>query len=485
MKLHTKLIISLITGLVVVMVIAQVVQYTRITQLIAGLENDNIELLKKREEGFAKNIFRAIDRAVAGSLERGEMEKFTKLLAAQQNTEGLLEFSLHDENGVANYSSDPAFLKKTIPDDIRKKLDKKPEMLLTWSDDAIEIFNPQIINGDCIRCHTAWQEGKIGGITHFRFSLDSLSKAKELAATGLADIKTDIITNYILTLVAIVFVLVLTTYLLIKKLVGRPLKSLSDRFNTIVHHVNHTAEKVSDSARELADGSLNQSSALEQTSSSLEEMSAMTRQNAENAENADKLMQEANQVIHTANRSMAELIQSMGEISAASDETSNIIRTIDEIAFQTNLLALNAAVEAARAGEAGAGFGVVADEVRNLAMRAAAAAKNTEALIDETLKKVEDGTTLASKTNESFKEVAQSAGKVANLLNEIAGASNEQAQGIGMTSLAVEELDKVSQQNAANATESTKISDEMKSQAKQVELMIQELTGLIDGRRKY
>jgi methyl-accepting chemotaxis protein len=148
-------------------------------------------------------------------------------------------------------------------------------------------------------------------------------------------------------------------------------------------------------------------------------MASMTRQNAENSAQADNLMQEANQVVETANSSMAQLIDAMGDISKASEETSKIIKTIDEIAFQTNLLALNAAVEAARAGEAGAGFAVVADEVRNLAMRAADAAKNTAALIEGTIKKVEGGSDLVLETNESFKEVAERTSKVGELVAEI------------------------------------------------------------------
>lgn len=127
---------------------------------------------------------------------------------------------------------------------------------------------------------------------------------------------------------------------------------------------------------------------------------------------------------------MADLTQSMDEISHASEETSKIIKTIDEIAFQTNLLALNAAVEAARAGEAGAGFAVVADEVRNLALRAAEAAKSTAELIDGTVKRVNTGTDLVSKTNAEFTKVAESAKKVGELVSEISAASREQAQGI-------------------------------------------------------
>ena len=150
---------------------------------------------------------------------------------------------------------------------------------------------------------------------------------------------------------------------------------------------------------------------------------------------------------------MKQMTSSMDDISSASAETSKIIKTIDEIAFQTNLLALNAAVEAARAGEAGMGFAVVADEVRNLAQRAAEAAGNTADLIEGTVKKVQVGSDLVTKTNEIFQEVTEGSAKMGELVAEIAAASQEQARGIEQVNIAVAQMDKVIQQNAAGAEE--------------------------------
>ncbi|MCM2284092.1 MAG: methyl-accepting chemotaxis protein [Desulfobacula sp.] len=262
-----------------------------------------------------------------------------------------------------------------------------------------------------------------------------------------------------------------------------PINRIIAGLNEGAGQVASASGQVSSSSQSMAEGASQQAASIEETSSSMEEMSSMTKRNAENAGNADGLMKDANHVVTTANTSMGQLTQSMQEISKASEETSKIIKTIDEIAFQTNLLALNAAVEAARAGEAGAGFAVVADEVRNLAMRAATAAKDTAQLIEGTVKKVNDGSHLVSTTNEAFTKVAESSGKVGTLVAEIAQASKEQSNGIDQVNIAITEMDKVVQQNAANAEESASAAEEMSAQAEQLKEYVDELVVLVTGKK--
>ncbi len=266
---------------------------------------------------------------------------------------------------------------------------------------------------------------------------------------------------------------------LIARSITNPINRMAGKLRENADLVTAASVQVSASSMTLSEGASEQAASLEEIASSLEEMASMTKQSADNANLANGFAREANQVVAKAKDSMVRLTKSMGEISQASENTSKIIKTIDEIAFQTNLLALNAAVEAARAGDAGAGFAVVAAEVRNLAMRAANAAKETATLIEGTVTKIKDGEGLVQVSSEAFSEVASSSGKISSLVSEISAACNEQAQGIEQLSIAMGQMDKVTQQTAINAQESTDVSQGMNIQADQMNEVVEALAALV------
>jgi len=244
-KLHTKLIASLIAGLAFVVIIAQFFQYAQMSKDIEGLAESNIELLKMREEGFARNMYISIARAVSGSLERGEMDKFTKLLNEQKKMEGLLEFSLYDNMGTVVFSSDSSFLGKKIPTENKKKLYTDPSILLLWEKEAIEIYKPQEINPDCIRCHTTWNLGEICGVIGFKFSTKALAKVQAQAESTITEMKNSALTTSLLSGLGILVVLLFTMNFLLQKLVTRPL-------NKTVEMLKDIAEGEGDLTRRLA-----------------------------------------------------------------------------------------------------------------------------------------------------------------------------------------------------------------------------------------
>ncbi|MDH4320107.1 MAG: methyl-accepting chemotaxis protein [Desulfobulbaceae bacterium] len=285
----------------------------------------------------------------------------------------------------------------------------------------------------------------------------------------------------ILATVGGVLLLCLVIYFSLAKLIVKPVNCIILGLNKGSMEMVTASAQISAVSNQLSDGVAQEAASIEETSASLEEISTMTRQNAENASQADNIIKDANQVVGVANQTMTELTGSMVEITQASEKTSKIIKTIDEIAFQTNLLALNAAVEAARAGEAGAGFAVVADEVRNLAMRAAEAAKDTAILIEGTVTKVQSGSNLVNKTSEAFTEVADRTAKAGSIVAEITVASQEQSQGIAQVNRAMGDIDKVTQHTAMNAEEAADAAKKMNDQAKDIEKLVEQLVLLVNG----
>ncbi len=277
----------------------------------------------------------------------------------------------------------------------------------------------------------------------------------------------------------------------LKKFSARELEKTADTFNNIISDLTEGSEQVasassqvSAASQSLAEGATEQAAGLEETSSSLEEMSSMTKQNSDNAQQANSLSDETKSSADNGMQAMQKMNSAIQDIQKSSDETAKIIKVIDEIAFQTNLLALNAAVEAARAGEAGKGFAVVAEEVRNLAMRSAEAAKDTSNMIEESVKNSKNGVEIAEEVGKVLDDIVNGVGKTSELISEIAAASQEQTQGIEQVNTAVAQMDKVTQQNAANAEESASASEELNGQAESMNSVVDNLIELVEGNKR-
>jgi methyl-accepting chemotaxis protein len=472
-KLSTKLIGSYI----VIALIGALIGYigiSSIRSLNAELRN-MYEINTKptsdaAEYGFAfrgiRNTIRdlIIDRFILNQDVQVYVERIHELDKKTQELIPLIEKSLQTEEGKRLFAQLQSA--NTRFDPIRERL-----IALAKEGKATETM--ALMRGEALQLAKSIDEA-IAQI----FSL-KVSMAKTSAEDSQAQANTAMTLAMSITLAGFLFALGLGIFL--TRSITRPIHRIIDGLTEGAVQVTSASGQLSASSQSLAEGASEQAASIEETSASMEEMSSMTRQNAEHAGQANTLMKDTRGVMDQANQAMAELTESMRDISASSEETAKIIRTIDEIAFQTNLLALNAAVEAARAGEAGAGFAVVADEVRNLAMRAAEAAKNTASLIEGSLKKTKNGSMIVDRTNEAFAKVAAGAGKAAELVAEIAVASQEQTQGIDQVNKAVAEMDKVVQLNAASAEESASASEEMNAQAEQMKVNVGELAALIGG----
>jgi methyl-accepting chemotaxis protein len=268
-------------------------------------------------------------------------------------------------------------------------------------------------------------------------------------------------------------------HLTIRRAITGPVIRVIDGVKGANNQAAQASDQMAQSGMEVSNNAQEQAACIEETSASLEEISATTQQNADRAGEADRLMQTARQTVERAANAMNDLTSSMTLISKSSNQVAGVLKNIDEIAFHTNILALNAAVEAARAGEAGAGFSVVADEVRSLAHRAADAARNSGSIIEQTLIDVGKGVELVSHAQAAFQEVSATIANGTDLVSQIASSSNEQARGIANIGEAITRIESLTQRNVTNAQQTADGAAAMTSQVGNTRKYLDELVAVV------
>jgi methyl-accepting chemotaxis protein len=481
-KTHLKPILWLVGGIAVMFMVSLALELARNVNMLRKFSDDNLAQLQQREQQHAENIFTTAENAVQDSLERGEMDKFVLLLRSQKAIKGLQEFSLFDRKGVATHSSDQKYVDRELPAELRDRLRADSKLVTRCTNGSFEIYHPQIVQDDCLRCHVDWKAGESAGVLAGRFSTESLQQAQQDWAGSITGMKNSQIGNGLLTTLIIVLIFGTLAALVMHYQIIAPLVRVLKRLTGVSGEVQGTSHELSAASQSLAEGASEQAASLEETSAALEQFSASTRNTSSHAQSAAELAAQTRRAAENGAAGMAQMNQAMGEIQNASGNIAKIIKTIDEIAFQTNILALNAAVEAARAGEAGLGFTIVADEVRNLARRSAAAAKETAAIAEDTIGKSKNGARISAEVARHFQEITEKARCVDELIAQIATTSREQNQGIGQLNTAVHEVDSVTQRNAANAEESASVAVELDAQAEALRVIIGELASLLSGK---
>jgi len=280
---------------------------------------------------------------------------------------------------------------------------------------------------------------------------------------------------------SVLLVVIAGFQLLNRRLIVRPLHAISQELQGGASRLRSASGQLEEAGQSIAAGAVEQAATVEETSASTVEINSMTQANADNAKSAAELMEEAAVGIDQANRKLTEMTDSMDQITQSSDRIGKIIKVIDELAFQTNVLALNAAVEAARAGEAGLGFAVVADEVRNLAQKSAQAAKDTAALIEESISRARQGSGHVQAVRDAIAHITELSSSVKALMQQVSAGTDEQARGIEQISSAVQQMEQVVQVSAQKAQENETSTADLRQQSEQLDGIVTRLTAMIEG----
>ena len=481
MRLQTKLLAVLLTGLLAVYLGSCLVQRHFSLSSVDKFSRTSKAGELERHWQWVSCVQQAMSSSLEEIMATGDMDLFEKVIHEQASLPGLQEASLTDFKGHVAYTTVPARLHGELPAELKRQLLGDASLIKREAAGAFEIYKPLLAQKNCVSCHTERHQGDVIGVLSLRFSDQALKTAEKSWDQFGADFSRASAWTAILTALVLVAILAALVAVCVHHFMGVPLKRATGDISAQAQEVRFAAGHLTGASQSLAEGASELAASIEQTSAALAQLTSTTANNTEHANQATQIARLTHVAAENSVRQMDLLNTTINEINASSADIGKINKMIHEIAFQTNLLALNAAVEAARAGDAGMGFAVVAEEVRNLAQRSAAAAKETAAKVEGAIGRTTQGVAIGRQVAEVLNDIVVKAGDVESLATEVAGASREQTAGITQINAAIAQMGRVTQNNAANAEETATSAEELNTQAQAMRATVDELTKLVNG----
>jgi methyl-accepting chemotaxis protein len=418
-------------------------------------------------ESVTRDHLKPQDYAVATPEQRAQMKQRLKASAAARTDIA---------HKVAAYELGPQA--RDMISDITRKLvllDQAANGYTTTADDTTTTFQNQVTSEEAL--NASIEEASVAVLEMLNFAQENALQQAALLEQALSNALADVFGGVVFVLLG---ACLFTAY--VGRVTRRQLEALGADLRAGASRTAADAAHILDGSERLAAGASEQAAGIEEISASLEELSSMTATTAVNAKSTTKHARDARESAVLGAQTMSDMNEAMQAIVASSAEVAKIVKGIDEIAFQTNLLALNAAVEAARSGEAGAGFAVVAEEVRSLAQRSASAAKESAEKIEASLLNSRRGTQSCSALDNALSQIVEKTRLADNLVSEIAQAANEQSTGISQITTAIAQMDSVIQGNSAAADSAALTAQSMNSQARRTEQLVSKLVELVSNK---
>jgi len=444
---------------------------------LGRIEGSSLDVQRESSKGMAQGIWAATDRW----LQTGEHTQFVDFAHRQREQSSIGVIAFVGLSGTAELASPVQHVGTPLAEGVWDQAAETSDLILREDAKAINLYQPLHVTPDMRRLRPDMEVGTLYGLLHLEFPKDELNKMLADARSVFEGRVRQSLTLTCATGVAALVVMAVSLFPLVVLPLVRSLQGVIGNLGEGSKELVEISRQIGGASQRLATSASEQASSLEETSSAMEQMSAMTRTNAANAREADTLSAQAQENAAAGDQTMVRLTQAMTSINESSAQIAKIIKVIEEIAFQTNLLALNAAVEAARAGEHGKGFAVVADEVRNLASRAAEAARNTRTLVEDSVGRARDGVEAVREAGVAFGAIVASTQRVSELVGEIARASEQQAQGVDQVNSAVSQMSQMTQESASEASHSSSVAEQLGLQAESVKDMVGALVGIVKG----